>query len=85
MLITNETTNVDDSIIPLILKFGDDYGSITFCHDRILSCKYLVKGSDGSLTNFDTKSDLVNNVKRWHITHLLEYQVQWPTSIFIEL
>jgi hypothetical protein len=34
---------------------------------------------------FSSKNKLINIVKRWHITHLLEYRVQQFNSIFVQL
>jgi hypothetical protein len=33
----------------------------------------------------NSKNKLVNADKRWHITHSVEYQVQWSNSIFVQL
>jgi len=79
--------DVNDEIIPHVPEFGDAFGSnFIVSHDWALSHRHMPRGFNLEVSQtFSSKKKLVNVVKRWHIVHLIEYQVQQSNSTFIQL
>jgi len=79
--------DVDDEIISFVPKLRDAFGSsfVVSC-DWAHNHRHMPGGSDLKFgQTFTSKNKLVNTVKRWHITYLIEYQVQRSNSVFVQL
>jgi hypothetical protein len=75
----------DDEIIPHVPEFGDVSRSVllhnwAFSHKRMSGMFDLEVGQTSN-----SKNELVNADKWWHITHSVEHRLQWSNLIFVQL